>query len=501
MGNPIIEAKNIGMVFPGVVALSNVNFDLHPGEVHALVGENGAGKSTLIKILLGAYQPTTGSIFFDSREVHLKSPFDASKLGIEGVHQELMLVPWLSVTQNIFLNREIKSGILNTFNLKKMTECSRKLLHDFGVDIEVDKPVKNYAPSIWKMIDIARVINLNPRLVVLDEPTAILTDREVSSLFKKIQELKNQGIGIIYISHRLEELQKIADRVTILRDGLKIETRNVADISDDEIVKLVVGRDVSGYYSRNIVPQRKELVSFKDVTLQKGQKNLNLNVHAGEIVGLAGLVGSGRTEIAQAMLGMNKILSGAMYYKEQLCRPRSPFQMIKRGVVLVPEDRKYLGLILSFSVAVNIVLSVMHLLGKFFYNTRKEKKYSDGMIKKLSIKTPTRHQIMSNLSGGNQQKVVIAKSLLTDSDFLILDEPTVGVDIGAKEEIHMVMDRLVGDGKGILMISSDLPEIIGMCDRVYVMYEGRIMKHFTRANLSEESIAAYMLGIKGSEEI
>lgn len=499
MDKPIMEVFNIGMVFPGVVALSDVSFDLYPGEVHALVGENGAGKSTLIKILLGAYLPAHGRIFFNSAEVHLKTPFDASRLGIEGVHQELMLVPWLSVNQNIFLNREIKTGRLKIFDHKKMGETSKKLLNDFGVDINVEKPVKNYAPSIWKMIDIARVINLNPRVVIFDEPTAILTDKEVSSLFMKIQELKKQGIGIIYISHRLEEIRRIADRVTILRDGHKIITEQVAGISDDEIVKLMVGRDVSSYYSRNAVPPKEELVSFVDVNLQKGQKNLNFNIHRGEIIGLAGLVGSGRTEIAQAMLGINKILSGAMYYKGRVCHPHSPAYMIKRGVVMVPEDRKHLGLILSFSVAVNIVLSVMHLLGKFFYNSAEEKKHSDEMIKKLSIKTPTRNQIMSNLSGGNQQKTVIAKSLLTNSDFLILDEPTVGVDVGAKEEIHIFMDKLAADGKGILMISSDLPEIIGMCDRVYVMYEGEIVKHFARADLSEEKVAAYMLGIKRDE--
>jgi ribose transport system ATP-binding protein len=498
MDNPVIEVKSVGMVFPGVAALSDVSFDVYPGEVHALVGENGAGKSTLIKILLGVYIPTRGQIFLDAKELRFRTPFDASRVGIEGVHQELMLVPWLSVKQNIFLNREIKLGMFHAFDLKKMRESGGKLLSEFGVNIDVDKPVKNYAPSVWKMVDIVRVINLNPRVVIFDEPTAILTDREVSSLFSKILELKNRGIGIIYISHRLEEIRKIADRVTILRDGHKIGTRMTADISDDEIVKMMVGRDVSSYYSRNIVQRKEELVSFKNVNLQKGQKDLNLSIHKGEIVGLAGLVGSGRTEIAEAMMGINKILSGTMYYKGQGCHPRSPSQMIKLGVVLVPENRKYLGLILGFTVAANTVLNIMRLMGKFFYNTKKEKAHADDMIKKLSIRTPSRNQLVSNLSGGNQQKVVIAKSLLVDSDFLILDEPAVGVDIGAKEEIHALMDRLVGEGKGILMISSDLPEIIGMCDRVYVMYEGKIVKHFTRAELSEENVAAYMLGTKGN---
>ncbi len=501
MPTPLIEVKDIKKTFPGVVALSNVSFDVCPGEVHALVGENGAGKSTLIKILLGAHQPTSGTIFFDGKQVEFASPLDASSIGIEGVHQELMLVPWLPVKQNIFLNREPRAGKLHSFDLKTMGIESKRLLHEFSVDIDVDRPVKHYPPSIWKMIDIARVINLNPRLVIFDEPTAILTDREVSSLFARILKLKQQGVAVIYISHRLEEIRKIADRVTVLRDGQKIATHPVDSVTDDDIVRMMVGRDVASFYNRNIVPPGKELVSFHDITLRKGQRNLTLEVHAGEIVGLAGLVGSGRTEVVEAILGINKIESGSMLLGGKPFQPKNPTHTIRRRVVLVPEDRKYLGLILKFSVAANCVLSVINSLGTFFYNGKKQRDYADEMIDKLSIKTPSRDQLVGNLSGGNQQKVVIAKSLLADFDLLLLDEPTVGVDIGAKEEIHTFMDKLVAGNKGILKNSSDMTVNIGMCDRVYVMHDGEIVKHFTREDLCEENIAAYMLGTKRDEAV
>jgi len=497
----LVQLRDIKKTFPGVVALSDVSLDIYAGEVHALVGENGAGKSTLIKILLGAYVPTAGSVSFDSREVSFATPFDASKLGIEGVQQELMLVPWLSVKQNVFLGREIRRGPLGGFDLRAMGAASEELLAGFGLDIDVNRPVKQYAPSIWKMIDIARVINLKPRVIVFDEPTAILTQKEVDSLFSRIAELKKSGAAVVYISHRLEEIRQIADRVTVLRDGGVIETRPIGSITDDQIVKMMVGRDVAGYYSRTIVEPGEELVSFRGVSLRKGQKDIDLSVSAGEIVGLAGLVGSGRTEVAEAIVGINKVIAGELRFRGESCAPKDPAAMIKRGVSIVPENRKYLGLILKFSVALNSVLSVFKSWTRVVYGKKREAELADRMIDRLSIKTPSRDQIVGNLSGGNQQKVVLAKALLADAKLLILDEPTVGVDVGAKEEIHKLMDSFVGEGGGILMISSDLPEVIGMCDRVYIMYEGRIVKHLARRELSSEAIAEYMLGAKKGERL
>lgn len=491
----ILRLEHITKKFPGVTALSDISVAFHSGEVHALVGENGAGKSTLIKTLLGAYQPTEGKIRCFGQERIIKNPREASELGIEGVHQELMLIPHLSVAQNIFLNREIRTKT-GSFDMKAMQQKSKELLAGFGIQIDVTKAVKGFSASIWKMIDIARVVNQNPKAIIFDEPTAILTEREVASLFSSIKTLRSKGLAIIYISHRLNEINQIADKITVLRDGHLINTTSAQGITKDEIVKMMVGRDVSNYYSRTIIPPGEELIRMENLNLKKGQSNISLTIHRNEIVGLAGLVGAGRTEVAEAILGINHIHSGHLYYKGKRFIPKSPYTAINQGIYLVPENRKYQGLILRFTVAANIALSVFSRWSRFFYLKRKETEVAVREIKALSIKTPTPKQLVSNLSGGNQQKVVIGKALETNSEFLIFDEPSVGVDVGAKEEIHHHMNEFVVQGGGILMISSDLPEVIGMCDRIYVMYEGKIVKELNRAEADEMSIAEYMLGSK-----
>ena len=496
---PIIKLEHIEKQFPGVRALTDVNIEFYAGEIHALVGENGAGKSTMIKIILSAYKPTAGKIYMDGKELEIANPLEASRLGIEAVHQELMLVPWLSVARNIFLNHELKISGTGLFDIKKMEKRAKELLDSFGIDIDVARPVKEYSASVWKMIDIARVVNLNPRLIIFDEPTAILSEREVESLMKKILELKEQGVAIIYISHRLQEIEKIADTISILRDGHHVGTMSGKGMNEDEIVKHMVGRDVSSFYNRNINPKGEELIRLEHVNLKKGQKDISLCVHRGEIVGLAGLVGAGRTEVAESIFGMNRILSGTMYYKGEKITPHSVSEMIERGAYLVPENRKYQGLILRFSVAANIALSAFGRWSRFFYSKKHETKHAKEMIEAMSIKTPSTKQLVGNLSGGNQQKVVIGKAMVTESEFLIFDEPTVGVDVGAKEEIHNLMDNFVKNKGGILMVSSDLPEIIGMCDRVYIMYEGHIVKELQRNELSDKNIADYMLGSKGGD--
>lgn len=493
---PIISLKNIDKRFSGVHALSDVNIDFFPGEVHALVGENGAGKSTLIKVILGAHAPTSGNVYLEGKEIVFKNPFEASKEGIEGVHQELMLIPWLSAWQNIFMNREIKKPGSHLFDKKQMIDISTKLLADFGVHIDVTKPVKGFSASVWKMIDIARVVNLNPRLIIFDEPTAILTKPEVECLFRKISELSKKGVSIIYISHRLNEINQIGDRLSILRDGCLVGSMTKDVFHMDEIVKLMVGRDVSSYYARNIQAPQEELIRMEQVTLKKGQHDISIKVRRGEIVGIAGLVGSGRTEVAEGLLGINRIESGEVYLHDEKFHPTSPARMIDKGVYLVPENRKYQGLILRFSVATNIGLSVFRKWSRYIYNTKAEIKTAKKMIDALSIKTPSPTQLVKNLSGGNQQKVVIGKAMETESCLLIFDEPSVGVDVGAKEEIYYLMDDFVSKGGGILMISSDLPEIIGMCDRVYIMYEGRVVKELMRDELTDKNIADYMLGSK-----
>ena len=491
---PIIRLEHIDKQFPGVHALTDINVSFFKGEVHALVGENGAGKSTLIKTILSAHKPTHGALYFEGEETKIANPLEASRLGIEAVHQELMLIPWLSVARNIFMNRELRYPKTGLFDVARMERVARALLGDFGIDIDVSRPVKEYSASIWKMIDIARVINLNPKVIIFDEPTAILTEREVNSLFVKIKELKQKGVAIIYISHRLKEISLIADRISVLRDGHLVSTMDIAAVNEDEIVKWMVGRDVSSFYNRTINTPGEELLRMEHLTLKKGQHDISLNVRRGEIVGLAGLVGAGRTEVVESIFGMNRILSGEVYYKGEKLRPKNMAQMIEKGVYLVPENRKYQGLVLKFSVASNLSLSIFKHYSRFLYNYRHETQTADRMIAALSIKTPTRKQLVSNLSGGNQQKVVIGKAMVTQSEFLIFDEPTVGVDVGAKEEIHNLMNGFVRDNGGVLMISSDLPEVIGMCDRVYIMYEGSIVKELTREHLTDQNIADYMLG-------
>lgn len=499
---PIIQLEHIDKRFPGVHALSDINISFYAGEVHALCGKNGAGKSTLIKTILSAYKPTSGKVYIDGQECHLAGPLEASRMGIEAVHQELMLIPYLSVARNIFINHELKKEGTKLFDVKKMEAVAQELLHSFGVDIDVTRPVKEYSASVWKMIDIARVVNLKPKVIIFDEPTAILSKREVESLMEKIRQLRQEGVAIIYISHRLNEIETLADRVSILRDGCLISTMPGQNVDREEIVKQMVGRDVSNFYNRNIQKTGEELLRMDNLCLKKGQQNISLTVHRGEIVGLAGLVGSGRTEVAESIFGLNRVLSGEIFYKGKKIRPKGFSSMINHGIYLVPENRKYQGLILRFSVAANIGLSVFQKWSHFFYSNRWERESADQMIQSLSIKTPTRKQLVGNLSGGNQQKVVIGKAMVTKSEFLIFDEPTVGVDVGAKEEIHNLMDEFVEKNGGILMISSDLPEVIGMCDRVYVMYEGRIVKELARQELSDQRIAEYMLGSRqgGSNE-
>lgn len=496
---PVMRVTGLTKCFPGVIALDNVDIEIYPGEVHALIGENGAGKSTLIKCLIGAHRPDGGVIEYKGKKVSFSSPFDSSEFGIEAVHQELMLVPWLSVKQNIFLNRELKFKKTCFFDMKRMEKASKSLMARFSLDINVNRPVREYSPSIWKMIDIARVINLHPEVIIFDEPTAILTEREVESLFVAINELKKNGIAVIYISHRLKELRQIGDKVTVLRDGKKIGTCEVSSCSEDDLVRMMVGRELGNYNSRESLLPGNEIAALESVSLKKGQRNLNIKVRENEIVGIAGLVGSGRTEVAEALIGINRIVSGNLYINGKRCDAKSPSQMLDNGVVMLPENRKYSGLILPFTVSFNTVLCIFRKWSKVIYAKVREKEAAEKMIDKLSIKTPSPYQLVSNLSGGNQQKVVMAKALLTKSKLMILDEPTVGVDVGAKGEIHQLMDEYVRQGGGILLISSDLPEIIGLCDRVYVMYENRIVKHLEKDEVNEEQIAKYML-TKGEKD-
>jgi len=497
LSETILTAKGITKLFPGVVALDDVDFELKKGEVHILVGENGAGKSTLSKVLLGAYVPEKGEIFIEGAPVELKSAKDGLSNGIAAVYQEFTLVPYLSVAQNIFLNREPLNK-LGLVDHKKMEKDAKELLKSLNSDyIDVKKYVKLLSVAEQQMVEIAKALSFNPKILVFDEPTATLSEREVESLFERIQKLKSDGIGIVYVSHRMQEFHRIGDRITVLRDGKKIGTVSVNEVSDAELVKMMVGRDVSQVYHRTPNSFTGEVLRTEGLFDKVGRvKDVNIVLNKGEIVGLAGLVGSGRTELARLIFGIDPISKGKVYINGAEHHTHSPVKIVKKGVGMVCEDRKRHGLALKDSVAWNIVaVSLKKLFPKHIISQRQMVKFAEGYKEKLRIATPDVHRECKYLSGGNQQKVVLAKWLSAESDILIFDEPTRGIDVGAKMEIYALMDQLAQEGKSILMISSEMPEVIGMSDRIYVMREGKIVTECSRQNFSMDDIGACMLGI------
>jgi len=493
---PIIELKNITKTFPGVTALSEVNFDIMPGEVHVIIGENGAGKSTLGNIILGAQQPDTGEILLNSQPVSFRNPADALRQGIGGVNQEFMLVPWLSAAQNVFLNREHKSQrVPFLIDKKSMYNQASAIFKSLGLEIHPSTVVKRLTAAQKQMVEIAKVLVEKPSVVILDEPTAILSEGEVNLLFQKVRQLKESGTAVIYISHRLQEIREIGDRVTVLRDGKNIDTIKIVDVTDAELVRMMVGRTIDKMYPRHRREPGREVLRLVNCSVPNGPRNVNLTLYEGEIVGLAGLVGAGRTELARAIFGIDRFDSGEVYlYGESWPLKTLPSRMIKAGIGFVPEDRKELGLALRLTVAFNIVIASLKRLFRFIYRPGEARTVVKKHIENLRIVTPSVEQLVYQLSGGNQQKVVVAKWLETKSRIMIFDEPTRGIDVGAKTEIHSLMDQLVKEGAAILMISSDLPEILGMCDRVYVMYHGEMVGEIPYAKIDQNYVAALMLG-------
>ena len=505
MGKTILTAKHITKLFPGMKALDNVDFDLREGEVHILVGENGAGKSTLAKVILGAYKAEEGEITFDNEVVKFNGTKDALAKGIVAVYQEFTLVPYITVAQNIFLNREYK----NKFGLidhKRMEKEAAELLKSLNCEyINVKSYVKNLSVAEQQMVEIAKALSFKPRIMVFDEPTATLSEREVDSLFAQIHRLKAEGIGIIYVSHRMQEFPLIGDRITILRDGVKISTVGINDCTNEELVNMMVGRDVSQVYVRSenkhtgIALRTENLCDYRDKV-----KNVNLEVRRGEIVGIAGLVGAGRTETAELLYGIQPIKSGKVYIKGDEVHPKSPIQATKLGIGLVSEDRKKQGLALDESIALNTVaVSLKKIFPRFFISNKKIKEIALDYKKQLRIATTSVNKACKYLSGGNQQKVVLAKWLSFDPDILIFDEPTRGIDVAAKMEIYGLMDKLAVQGKAIIMISSELPEVIGMSDRIYIMHEGKIVDEVKRGTeeFNSEAIGArMMLGAGGADD-
>jgi len=479
--------KNIHKRFPGVYALKNVDYELRSGEVHALLGENGAGKSTLIKVLGGIYIADEGEIFIEGKKVELKGVKDAQKNGISIIHQELVLVPHMTVAENIFLGREAGSGILA--DRAKMTKDAQALLDAYDMKIDARALVKDLTIAQQQMVEIVKAISYNSKILVMDEPTSSISDKEVAGLFDIMRTLTAKGVGIVYISHKMSELEEICDRVTVMRDGEYVGTRVVKETTKDDLIAMMVDRELTNYYTRDYGTSGEELLRCEHISDGNMVKDVSFNIHSGEIVGFAGLVGAGRSETMKAIFGLTPGYKGDIYIRGKKTEIHSPVEAMKHGIALVPEDRKKEGLYKVQSVRFN---STIEVLGQFikgvFVDNKKEREITQKYIDMMSTKTPTQEQVIGNLSGGNQQKVIIGRWLATAPDILILDEPTRGVDVGAKSEIYAIMNELVKTGISIIMISSELPEIINMSDRIYVMAEGRIAGSISHEEVTQEAI-------------
>ena len=485
---PFLQAVDISKLFPGVQALSEVSLDFYPGEVHALVGENGAGKSTLIKILSGVYTPTKGHVVLDGKKVILDNPHDAIAKGIAVIHQELSIAYDLTVAENIFLGMEPRSGMM--LNRKKMNKKSQDILDFMQVNIKATDLARDLTAAQQQMIEIAKVINKQAKVVIMDEPTSSLSDHEIKALFTQINNLRKSNVTIIYISHRMVEIFEMCDRATVLRDGKKIVTEKVADITESELVANMVGRKIGDYYNRQKHTRGKELLRVEGLSRDGEFKDISFKAYAGEILGIAGLVGAGRTEVMETIFGARQAQSGKVFVEGKEAKFKNPLDAINNRIGLVTEDRRRTGLMLQASVKHNMVLpSLKKNKSKFNFVDRSwEKKIVGEMSNKLKVKTPSIETIISNLSGGNQQKVILAKWLIADTDIMILDEPTRGIDVNAKSEFYALMNDFVAKGGCIIMVSSEMPEVIGISDRVLVMREGRISGELSGEDVNEEKI-------------
>jgi ribose transport system ATP-binding protein len=488
-GTPILQMQGICKAYPGVQALKNVSFDVRAGEVHALVGENGAGKSTLMKVLAGAEHRDAGSIIFDGQPIADLSPQKALSLGIAIIYQEFNLVPYLSAAENIFLGREPRSSIPGFIDVKRMHVDAQVIMDSLGANFSVRRQVASLSVAQQQMVEIGKATSHKAKVIAMDEPSATLTEHELASLFKLIRSLKAAGVGVIYISHRLEEIAEIADRVTVLRDGQVVGTRNVADVSRDEIISMMVGRELTDMIPKHHTERGGEVLRVQHLSRRGVLHDISFSAHAGEVLGIAGLVGAGRTELARAIFGADPIDGGEIYLQGRRVVINSPQAAIANGIGLVTEDRKQLGLVLQMAVRENVSLANLKALSVAgFVNRAAETEVARRYVRELDIKTPSVEQQVRNLSGGTQQKVVLAKWLFTKSKVLIFDEPTRGIDVGSKVEIYQLMNELAARGVAIIMISSELPEVLGMSDRILVMHEGRIAGELSRAEATQERI-------------
>ena len=485
----LLKMEHVYKSFPGVNALKDVSFDLRNGEIHALVGENGAGKSTLMKILAGVFPADQGKIFVSGQEVKMTNLLEAQSLGIGIIFQEFNLIPHLSVAENIFFGRLPLKIPMRQIDWKKLWEDTEKLLSSLEVNIQPKTRVKSLSVAYMQMVEIAKALSLNSRILVMDEPTSALSKNEIDILFSRMKYLKNQGVGIIFISHRLDEIKQIADRITVLRDGNRIQTVDAKDVNEEEIARMMVGRELKAMFPKSETTIGEEVLRVEHLSRKNTLYDISLVLHAGEILGIYGLVGAGRTELVRAIFGADARDSGTVYVSGKPVDLKDPNDAVRSGIGLVPEDRTQHGLLLAMSVKHNITLtnlSKYYRRGKIDVNL--ENKNSRHHVVTLGVKTPSLEQKVLNLSGGNQQKIVLAKWLERNPRVLILDEPTRGIDVGAKAEIHFLMGKLVKEGIGIIMISSELPEVMGMSDRILVMNQGRITAEFSRTEATPQKI-------------
>ncbi|HEY8228431.1 MAG TPA: sugar ABC transporter ATP-binding protein [Pyrinomonadaceae bacterium] len=494
MTDTVLQMRQIRKTFPGVVALNNVDFELRRGEVHILLGENGAGKSTLMKILSGAYQKSAGEIVFDGAEVEIKNPKHAQTLGISTVYQEFNLIPHLPIGENIFLGREpVRFG--GVIDRRAILDEAKSALTGLGLTIDPRRLVKNLRVAEQQMVEVAKALSLDARILIMDEPTAALTEHEIGELFGTIRRLKEKGVAIVYISHRMEELFEIGDRVTVLRDGRSVGTYDVREMSKSELIRLMVNRDLTELFPKEHASRGPEVLRVENLCTMGGLKDISFSLHKGEVLGVAGLLGAGRTELARAIFGLDHISSGNIYVNGEAQKMSSPRSAIKLGLGFLTEDRKSQGLVLPLSVERNLCLSSVDKFSNWgVMNTKKEREAATRYTEELRIKTPSLDQKVVFLSGGNQQKVVLSKWLCSEAEVFIFDEPTRGVDVGAKAEIYQLMNRLTAAGVAIMMISSEMLEVLGMSDRIMVMRGGRIAGEFSTEESTQERILQCALG-------
>jgi len=490
----ILELRNITKKYPGVLALDNISLLYKRGEVHALVGENGAGKSTLIKIITGAIQPTDGEIIFNGVKIIDNNPIRSTKIGISAIYQEFNLMPHLSIAENVFFGREETKGWFVDFN--SIENKTSKILKRLGIDLPPEKKVKDLSVAYKQIVEIAKSLSKNVKVLIMDEPSAALTNRELDFLFNIVKKMKKDGVTVIYISHRLEEIFQIADRVSVLRDGKFVSTSNVKNINKKTLIRQMVGRELGKDYPEKTCRIGKTILRVEELK-NKYINNVSFHIKEGEIVGFAGLVGAGRTEVARAIFGADKLESGNIFIDDKQVNIKCPEDAIKAGIGFVPEDRKEQGLLLDLTVSDNINYTSFSKISRLgFINDKEKTQRAKDMKDNLKIKTPNLKQTVKNLSGGNQQKVIFSKWLLTDAKIIIFDEPTRGIDIGAKEEIYNIINQLTNSGKAIIFISSEMPELLGMANRIIIMNEGRIMGQLSSDEANQEKILAFASGSK-----